>query len=111
MAPPAPPTIMSAYVSISPLEPVVVFSSIEEAVRFQSYCKQGRILPNARQTCVYLPMPHGLLRVRTAKDGDTAFDFDTNKNAMDFNGSILNLGRINIHQNSSQRTLYLGMRK
>lgn len=89
-----PPSIVSAFLSVKPLEPVLVFATPEDAALFQSRCRQGRILPLARQTWVYLPMPDGLLRVRTAKMGDVALDFDTERNARDFNSSIKGLGRI-----------------
>jgi hypothetical protein len=90
----SPPAIISAFISLQPLEPVLVFSSPDDAALFQSRCKQGRILPHSRQSWVYLPMPEGLFRVRTAKQGDVAFDFESERCARDFNTGIKSLGTI-----------------
>lgn len=108
------PSIISAFMSLQPLEPVLVFASAEDAALFQSRCKQGRILPNSRQSWVYLPMPEGLLRVRTAKNGDVAFDFEHEKNAKEFNASIKSLGRIYGNPKGSygwEKVVYLGKEK
>jgi hypothetical protein len=110
----SPPTIISAFLSVTPLEPVLVFSNPEDAALFQSRCKQGRIMPSARQSWVYLPMPDGLLRVRTARLGDVAFDFDSEKHAKEFNASIKSLGRIYASPRDDrgwERMVYLGKEK
>ncbi len=110
----APPSIVSAFMSISPLEPVLVFPSDIDAALFQSRCKQGRILPNSRQSWVYLPMPEGLLRVRTARRGDVAFDFDNERNASEFNKSIKSLGVIYASPRGDygwEKVVYLGKEK
>jgi len=107
----SPPTIISSFISVQPLEPVLVFDSADDAAYFQTHCcKQGRIFPNQR-TRVYLPMPEGLLRVRTAKYGDTGYDFDTHRHATMFNESVIGLGRI--YQSTKERpdldrSVYLG---
>lgn len=109
-----PPAIVSAFLSVTPLEPVLVFSTSEDAALFQTRCKQGRILPSARQNWVYLPMPEGLLRVRTARMGDVAFDFDNEKSAKEFNGSLKSLGRIYASSRDNRwrdRVVYLGKEK
>jgi hypothetical protein len=112
----APPTILSAFLSVTPLEPVLVFSSPEDASTFQSRCKQGRILHESAPNWVYLPLPPGLLRVRTARRGDVAFDFESERAARDFDKSIKGLGRI--YENRNQRgergwekVVYLGKEK
>ncbi|KAF2738800.1 hypothetical protein EJ04DRAFT_485744 [Polyplosphaeria fusca] len=87
------PVIMSSFMSIKPLEPVLVFASAEDAASFQSSYRQGRIMPNHPISWVFLPMPEGLLRLRTAKNGDIAYDFDTYRHAVDFNDSIGRLGK------------------
>lgn len=100
--------------SIQPLEPVLVFTSDTDAALFQSRCKQGRILPTSRQYWVYLPMPEGLLRVRTARRGDVAFDFDSEKNASNFNKEIKGLGTIFASPRGHQdfeKVVYLGKEK
>ncbi|KAF2449713.1 hypothetical protein P171DRAFT_351357 [Karstenula rhodostoma CBS 690.94] len=94
MAPPGPPTIQTAFLSVKPLEPVMVFNSADEAFWFQDKVRQGRVFVDQSQKWVFLPMPEGLLRVRTAKDGDIAFDFDGPAHADRFNQSIKKLGRI-----------------
>jgi hypothetical protein len=88
------PTVLSAFMSISPLEPVLVFSSTADAELFQSRCRQGRILNNAPGRWVYLPMPAGLLRVRTARGGDVAFEFDSHRHAVAWNLSMGEVGKI-----------------
>jgi hypothetical protein len=94
MAPPGPPTIHTAFLSVKPLEPVMVFGSSDEAFWFQDKVRQGRILADQSQKWVFLPLPEGLLRVRTAKDGDIAFDFDIPAHAGLFNQSIKGLGKV-----------------
>jgi hypothetical protein len=93
-----PPPIKSAFLSVVPSEPVLVFSTAEDAAYFQSHCRQGRIqpLPHMKwsNTWVYLPMPAGLLRVRTARSGDVAFDFASSHEARDFNSSIKGVGKV-----------------
>ncbi|KAF2685998.1 hypothetical protein K458DRAFT_416360 [Lentithecium fluviatile CBS 122367] len=106
-----PPTIVTSFLSVVPNEPVLVFSTNEDAARFQSHCRQGRILPDQRHKWVFLPMPSGLLRVRTARGGDVAYDFDSHYHACKFNDSISGLGRI--YQNTREkpifdRSVYLG---
>jgi hypothetical protein len=106
-----PPPIVSSFLSVQPLEPVLVFRSSDEAAYFQSYCKQGRILPEQASKWVFLPMPTGLLRVRKAKDGDIAYDFDGHNNARKFNESIMGLGRMYANSNDNptfDRSVYLG---
>jgi hypothetical protein len=110
----SPPSIVSAFLSVQPLEPVLVFSSAEDAAMFQGRCKQGRILPTSRQSWVYLPMPAGLLRVRTARMGDVAFDFDSEKSAKDFNASIKYLGKTFANPKGDrgwEKVVYLGREK
>ncbi|KAL5116412.1 hypothetical protein ACEQ8H_005648 [Pleosporales sp. CAS-2024a] len=110
----SPPSILSAFLSVQPLEPILIFSSPDDAALFQSRCKQGRILPSSRQSCVYLPMPEGLLRVRTARMGDVAFDFDTEKNARAFNASIRHLGKMFANAKGDrgwEKVVYLGKEK
>ncbi|KAF1958263.1 hypothetical protein CC80DRAFT_27433 [Byssothecium circinans] len=106
-----PPAIISSFLSVTPLEPVLVFHNADDAAYFQTHCKQGRILPDQRSRWVFLPMPAGLLRVRTARCGDVAYDFDTHGHARAFNDSIKGLGRI--FQNTKERpemerSVYLG---
>lgn len=109
-----PPTIITSFLSVQPLEPVLVFDSADDAAYFQTHCcKQGRIFPDQR-TRVYLPMPEGLLRVRTAKYGDVGYDFDTNRHATVFNESIIGLGKV--FQNTRERrdwdqSVYLGKQR
>lgn len=111
MAPPGHPTIRTAFLSVKPFEPVLVFDSIEEAHWFQDKVRQGRILPDQSSKWVFLPLPDGLLRVRTARDGDIAFDFDGPGNAKWFNDSIKSLGRVfprTVEKPTWDRTVYLG---
>lgn len=93
MAPPA-PTIVTSFLSVKPNEPVLVFSSSDAAEYFQSKVHQGRILADQDPKWVFLPMPRGLLRVRTALCGDIAYDFETRGDAKIFDDSIKNMGRI-----------------
>lgn len=111
MAPPGLPTIQTAFLSAKPLEPVLVFSSAEEALRFQDKVRQGRIYPNESQAWVYVPLPDGLLRARTTRGGDIAFDFDSPSHADRFNQSIKKAGRIfsKTHVKSKfDQTVYIG---
>jgi hypothetical protein len=59
-------------------------------------------------------MPKGLLRVRTARRGDVAFDFDSEKSAMEFNESIRSLGHIYAGSRTDrwvEKVVYLGKEK
>jgi hypothetical protein len=110
----APPAIVSAFLSVQPLEPVLVFSNPDDAALFQSRCKQGRILPGSKQSWVYLPMPEGLLRVRTARLGNVAFDFESEKCAREFNAGIKTLGSIYASPKGDhgwEKVVYLGREK
>jgi hypothetical protein len=110
----SPPTLLSAFLSITPLEPVLVFQTPDDAETFQTRCRQGRILPSSRPNWVYLPMPPGLLRVRTARKGDVAFDFTTERNAKAFNDSVRGLGRIfgnGKGESGWEKVVYLGREK
>jgi hypothetical protein len=112
MSPPKPlPTIQSAFLSVRPFEPVLVFKSSDEAIFFQDKVRQGRILSDQSSKWVFLPLPNGLLRVRTAKDGDIAFDFDSSVHAKAFNDSIKTLGRVFSKTKDMptwDRTVYVG---
>ncbi|KAJ4304534.1 hypothetical protein N0V90_000060 [Kalmusia sp. IMI 367209] len=110
MAPPA-PTIMTSFLSVKPFEPVLVFPSAEAAEYFQSKARQGRILPNHSSKWVFLPLPAGLLRVRTANNGDVAYDFESRGEAKAFNDSIKGLGSIfssTADKPTWDRTVYVG---
>ncbi|KAJ4362057.1 hypothetical protein N0V83_010999 [Neocucurbitaria cava] len=110
----SPPTVVSAFMSLQPLEPVFVFPSDADAALFQSRCKQGRILPTSRQNWVYLPLPEGLQRVRTARRGDVAFDFDSEKHAGEFNKTVKSLGAIYASPKGDhgwEKVVYLGKEK
>ncbi|KAF2201804.1 hypothetical protein GQ43DRAFT_19451 [Delitschia confertaspora ATCC 74209] len=106
-----PPVIISSFISLQPLEPVLVFATADEAAYFQSRCRQGRILPGQNQRWVYLPLPDGLLRVRTARNGDVAYDFERHAQAVAFNRSLKELGKIypsTREEPEWDRTVYLG---
>jgi len=110
----SPPPLLSAFLSVTPLEPVLVFPTPDDAALFQSRCKQGRILSSTRQNWVYLPLPEGLLRVRTARKGDVAFDFESERCAREFDKSIKGLGRIYENPRGDrgwERVVYLGREK
>ncbi|KAF2264930.1 hypothetical protein CC78DRAFT_579887 [Lojkania enalia] len=105
------PQVLTSFISLQPLEPVLVFSTPDDAIRFQERCRQGRILPDQRSRWVFLPMPDGLLRVRTARGGDVAYDFDSHRHAAEFNASIKGCGKIfsnTIDKPTFDRTVYLG---
>ncbi|ORY01193.1 hypothetical protein BCR34DRAFT_668032, partial [Clohesyomyces aquaticus] len=51
----APPQILTAFISVQPLEPVLVFSSADDAAYFQQHCRQGRILAEQNPRWVFLP--------------------------------------------------------
>ncbi|KAF2788116.1 hypothetical protein K505DRAFT_366759 [Melanomma pulvis-pyrius CBS 109.77] len=107
-----PPTIISSFLSVKPLEPVLVFTSADDAAYFQSHCKQGRIFPDHARW-VYLPMPEGLKRVRTAMFGDVAFEFDSHRHAEAFNKSIKDVGKTfpnTVEKPDMDRNVYLGKR-
>lgn len=112
----APPHPLSAFLSVRPHEPVLVFASADDAYAFQTrYCRQGRIYPApARQSWVYVPLPEGLLRVRTARKGDVAFDFESERAASEFNKSLAYTGRVYENPRGDrgwEKVVYVGKEK
>ncbi|KAF2812173.1 uncharacterized protein BDZ99DRAFT_383847 [Mytilinidion resinicola] len=105
------PTPLSAFMSLAPIEPVLVFGSSTDAESFQSRCRQGRIVAAQSGRWVYLPLPAGLQRVRTARGGDVAFEFDSHRNAAAWNLSIGEIGKIYASTKEKPRfdtSVYLG---
>lgn len=102
--------VISAFLSVTPLEPVLVFASQSDAQAFRGHCSVARIFPN-HPKWVYMPMPSGLLRVRTAQRGDVAFEFESRDAARAWNEAILQIGTINPavpHRLDFDHTVYLG---
>lgn len=106
----APPKLLSAFISLTPTEPVLVFATSHDATHFITRCKTG-VPSRTRPWQVYLPTPPGLKRVRTTRNGDVAFDFDSEKHATGFNERIRHLGTIYANPKEEvgwERTVYLG---
>lgn len=102
--------VESAFLSFVPLEPVLVFSSDVDSQAFRNLCSGGRIY-HEHPKWVFMPMPQGLLRVRTAQRGDIAVEFESARAAQAWNDAIKNVGTI--ERSSSRRpdwdrTVYLG---
>jgi hypothetical protein len=110
--PPQPPEPRTAFLSLEPLEPVLCFKNEKDAKYYQDYFNSmGRIYPE-QADCVYLPMPPGLVSVRTARRGDVAFVFKTSSEAQAFDRTV-RVGRI-YHSDlpmkmGRNRTVYLGI--
>ncbi len=85
--------IESAFLSIKPLEPVLVASDPAFARQLRDHVHGGRIY-SSHPTWVYVPMPEGLLRVRKAKTGDMAFEFEHSHQARAWNEHIDKQGKI-----------------
>jgi hypothetical protein len=102
------PLPKTAFLSLSPLEPVLVFSTAHDAATFQLQHKQGRILASQDKCWVFLPLPKGLLRVRTAKGGDVAFDFETMMQAAAWNKEVGQIGRV---FKGKENVIYVGVEK
>jgi hypothetical protein len=105
MAPLLPKT---AHLNIHPLEPVLVFSTPEDAAKFQQQHKQSRILVSESRCWVFLPLPDGLKRVRTAKGGDVAFEFEKAEQAVRWNREMGEVGR---RYRGKDEIVYLGDEK
>ena len=102
--------IETAFISIKPLEPVLVASDSAFARHLRDHVHGGRIY-SSHPTWVYVPMPEGLLRVRKAKGGDIAFEFEHSQQARAWNGNIDKQGKIfaNDHDNPYRdRNVYVG---
>ena len=102
--------IVSAFLSAQPFEPVLVFASENDAQNFRLQCSTARI-NSEHPKWVYMPMPAGLLRSRTAQRGDVAFEFGTAEQARMWNGQIKDVGTIETavpHRPDWNRTVYLG---
>ncbi len=102
--------LWSAFLSVSPMEAVLVFATPNDAWTFCSLSRAGRV-GTYRPTWVYLPLPRGLLRVRPGSRGNVAFDFARTSDAMSFQAMILGLGTIypsTAFHSRHSRTLYIG---
>jgi hypothetical protein len=102
--------IETAFLSVKPHEPVLVTSKPEFARHLRDRVHGGRIY-SSHPTWVYVPMPEGLLRVRKAKGGDIAFEFEHSQQARAWNENINKQGRIfgNTHDRPNwDRTVYVG---
>jgi hypothetical protein len=56
-------------------------------------------------------MPAGLVRVRTSRNGDIAYDFESARQANDFNLSIKSLGKVYMNTREKptwDRSVYVG---
>jgi hypothetical protein len=89
------PCPVSSFLSINPLEPVLVFPDVNEAWEFRHSCNVARILDaDQHPTWVYVPLPDGVVRVYTAKHGDVAYEFRSSNEAKAFNHAIKNVGTV-----------------
>jgi hypothetical protein len=110
--PPPPPQPVTAFLSLDPLEPVLRFRTERDAKIYQDYYNSmGRIYPE-QPDCIYLPLPPGLVSVRTATRGDVAFVFKSVSEASAFN-RMCRVGRL-YHSDlpgkgGYNRTVYLGV--
>jgi hypothetical protein len=102
------PIPKTAFLSVSPLEPVLVFSSPHDAATFQLHYKQSRIIKSQNPCWVFLPLPQGLLRVRTAKGGDVAFDFESATQAATWDKEVGQIGRV---FKGKEKVVYVGFEK
>jgi len=105
--------IETAFFSIKPPEPVLVASGIDSARYLRDNVQAGRIY-SSHPTWVYVPMPEGLLRVRTAKRGDVAFEFEHAPQARTWNENINRQGKIfeNTRERPyRERIVYVGQPK
>ena len=104
------PKIETAFLSVKPLEPVLVASSPDYARHLRDRVDGGRI-HSSHPTWVYVPMPEGLLRVRKARGGDIAFEFEHSQQARTWNERIDKRGKIfgNTHDKPyKDRNVYVG---
>ena len=102
--------VVSAFLSVTPLEPVLTFASEMDAQAYRSNRPIARIFPG-QPRWVYMPLPAGLVRVRTAQRGDVAFEFTTPEAARAWKASIGDMG--SIHASTAARPdfdrgVYLG---
>ncbi|KAF2084750.1 hypothetical protein K490DRAFT_48569 [Saccharata proteae CBS 121410] len=117
MAPPqappqSPPQPRAAFLSVHPLEPVLVFSSSAEARSYTGFNPLGRIYPR-HTDWVFLPLPENLMRVQTTRKGDIAFVFKTKQQAESWHREIGSVGRHYAEQGAAElklRTVYVGDR-
>ncbi len=88
------PSPKSAFLSIQPLEPVLVFDTPEHAKQLHSKCLYSRILhPTVHPRWVYVPLPAGLLNVFSEHD-KCGFAFTTLTDAEKFNNRVEDIGQI-----------------
>jgi len=99
-------TLKIAYLSLISHEPVLVFSTNKDARNFRDKVSGGRISEDT-PTWVYMPMPRGLLMVRSSKYGEVAFDFRDAESAQEWNKEIASVGR---NYAERKKSVYLGKR-
>jgi hypothetical protein len=88
------PLPVTSFLSITPLEPVLVFASEKDAHDFRANCNLARILHRRQPTWVYVPLPRDLERVYTAMRGDVCYEFHNHGAAKTFNTDIEDVGTI-----------------
>ncbi|KAF2464309.1 uncharacterized protein BDR25DRAFT_319362 [Lindgomyces ingoldianus] len=83
----------SAFIDFQPLHIVLEFQSAIDAMAFHGSC-HGSIIKPMHPTWIYLPMPHGLKRVRRTERGDIAFLFESRQLAEMWEHSLLGVARL-----------------
>jgi len=108
-----PPRPVSSFLSVTPLEPVLVFESPSAARAFQSSIPVGRIYAMT-PSWVYLPLPQGLLRARPARLGDMSWEFEQPHQAANFHREIGYVGTVYSPSREKphiDRNVYLGLQR
>ena len=106
------PRPVTSFLSLTPLEPVLVFATAEDAEKFRKGCVAARRNSHEHPEWVYVPLPNGLLRVYTARLGDVGYDFRHAEEAKAFNAVIGEVGTIHDAMDKKHlHRVYLGNHK
>ncbi|OCK75632.1 hypothetical protein K432DRAFT_386058 [Lepidopterella palustris CBS 459.81] len=106
------------FLSLNPVQPVIVFPSASDASRFlaqyhsQNPSQKGAHIPLTHPHHVRLPLPNGLEYVRGAENGETTFVFKKKEEGEHWLKSLGGLGMMHVDgKKDHERAVFIGTRR
>jgi hypothetical protein len=97
--------ISTAFLSVKPLEVVLVADNHNYAKWLAYYVKDGRLDPAKDSHWVWVPLPRDLKLVRKGSEGNIVFEFDRKDSAATF---LKNLGGKGFIKKGREDNVYVG---
>jgi hypothetical protein len=94
----------NAFIDFQPPQQHIIleFPNTDAATTFHAEIKASIVKP-MHPTWAYIPLPHGLRRVRRTDRGDMAFEFDSRKLAEEWVRSTGNIGRLGVAEHRLEK--------